>query len=1250
MDELNEGGDLVDDEAIAADVSDFVADYLEDEDRGRLGSLSVYIARYPRAEAAIALEYLRLKGEVTGPEGSGTLEAGGDPPDSNTGQDHRIGRYRLLRLLGQGGQGEVWLAEDEGLQRRVALKLLQGVFVTEERRMRFRREAESIARLEHPGLAQVLEAEVDGGQPYIAMRYVPGVDLSTSLAQRADRPKGPEGHEPPRIGPVLPWVPSSREELFSVLRFFERTARALHAAHECGVLHRDVKPGNIMITPEGQPVLLDFGLARETTPAVDAGAEPLTREGDVFGTLSYMAPEQLRGESAEIDARADVWALGVTLSEALIGERPFVGKTPVQLAQAIEHGRRADLRTKNSVLSTDVSVVVGTALEPSLPRRYPSALALAEDLRRIVEYEPIKARPAGPLLRLGRWCRREPAWASALLVTLVALTAGLIYSQFTLTKLRSALGQVKAREYAGIVPEFQEKTPAGALALGLYAVDRDDTWLIRSQLYNPLLATTLLREVKMPKARVWDAHFLADDRLLVGSVGGSVAIFDAKSGRRAAALALDADVLSLALLGERFAVAGLQSGEVVGLTLPPAVEGPGPLPAPIEVLWRKRVSDRPVLDVAAMPGRVFCVGDSHAVLALSAETGEELARVEDMGAWVSRLELSADQTRLVVGDTVFKRAAEPSRSHVVALLDVLTLAEIERIDLGEEVVDFDVATAADVLAIMDLEGKARLFETSNGAEVHRELRMAPEHRRLRGAKVAVSPDGQRVALGFDPEAPGPLESRPDALSSVAVFDLTGSRASWTAPSVGVRVLGMEFSHDGERLAVADVSNAFTVFSAMDGSGEQRHTERMRITDVRFSPDDAKLASFGVTNGVCLWRTRRLDDAFRFDPIVPADPRPVIWGRFAGGGTRAVLMEQSGLAGVFAAQGERGAVGETEAGRMLFRVDGSDAGTDVGGARLALSPSKSTALWVDPQRGSVCVTDLRDGRRLGAIEVAGWTPGPLRDLHVSEGSNGAPFGALLVDAGGVGWILRGGGEPERVRPSKDSSGWQFGQWLGVPLGQRFLMASGLEEIVEFSGSGGDERRWEAPEQPPSAPRTLQSWVVSPSVHELVAATTFGRVYRWDTATGELLQTPSLRRPIEWLVYFDEERVVVAAPGRGTNRILGGPSDVTPSALHESSIHSLAASVEAGVVMTGSERSAVLVWDAESGEALVQARVHDGAVHSVAAHGPRDALRILSCADDGAVLLPLDVVQVARRIAPRGLTQTDLSQLQAIMGGR
>ncbi|MBL4771223.1 MAG: serine/threonine protein kinase, partial [Planctomycetes bacterium] len=277
----------------AASVFDFVNDFLDDQSAGRVLAVGEYQKRYPGAEAAIALEFERLT----------------EPEQEESHTARTIQHYKLIRELGRGGQGSVWLAEDQNLRRPVALKLLNSWLIAGERLARFQREAESIARLEHEGLAVVYEAQMENEPPFIAMRYVEGEDLSTCLANRTSK-----------SAPFLPIVSTSK--LRSTLHFFERAARALHVAHEAGVVHRDIKPGNILITPAGHPVITDFGLARDE---FSPGEESITQEGEVFGTPAYMSPEQVGGRSEDVDRRTDVWSLGATLYETLSGQAPFQG-------------------------------------------------------------------------------------------------------------------------------------------------------------------------------------------------------------------------------------------------------------------------------------------------------------------------------------------------------------------------------------------------------------------------------------------------------------------------------------------------------------------------------------------------------------------------------------------------------------------------------------------------------------------------------------------------------------------------------------------------------------------------------------------------------------------------------------------------------------------------------------------------------------------------------------------------------------
>ncbi len=330
-----------------------------------------------------------------------------------------LGDYTIERELGRGAQGVVYLAEDTRLGRKVALKVLTPTSVdVSEFFLRFKREAEAAGRVEHPHLCTVYEAGVQDGHPFIAMQLVDGVPLTA------------------RINEAL----SSTGSLTERIELIEQVASGLHAAHEAGLVHRDIKPGNILLTRDGRPVLADFGLAR----LEQADSASLTRTGDLRGTPAYMAPEQVRG-GARVDARTDVYALGVVAYELFAGRRPFEGATWNALFSRILHSE-ADRPAR---VPSDLWVVLQTALEKDPQRRYASAADFAEDLRRARMHEPIRARAAGPLTRVRRWVRRRPAIALALLVAVGGTATFAVQQNIAARKLRDETAlAVAARERA----------------------------------------------------------------------------------------------------------------------------------------------------------------------------------------------------------------------------------------------------------------------------------------------------------------------------------------------------------------------------------------------------------------------------------------------------------------------------------------------------------------------------------------------------------------------------------------------------------------------------------------------------------------------------------------------------------------------------------------------------------------------------------------------------------------------------------
>ena len=367
----------------------------------------------------------------------------------------KIGPYAVVRELGRGGQGLVYLAEDTRLGRRVALKVLTSWgAATEQVVERFRREAAIASRLEHPGICTVYETGTAQGVPYMAMRLVEGESLSNRIASATadgvsealsfiDLEDDEEFEDTEADAPTSDTAAQTTQaEILRIAKLMEAAARALHSAHEAGVIHRDIKPGNIMITPEGDPVLLDFGLARES----DGDQPALTQTGDIFGTPAYMAPEQLLAQRMQVDRRADVWALGVTLFECLCLKRPFEAPTRDGLYQQILHKDPPDLRKLNKSIPKDLAVIVQTATEKDRDRRYQTALDLAEDLRRFRAFEPIQAKPVSQLTKLVRWTQRNPAVATLTAALFLAMATGLIWiwSQNTALQAKTEEAQASA--------------------------------------------------------------------------------------------------------------------------------------------------------------------------------------------------------------------------------------------------------------------------------------------------------------------------------------------------------------------------------------------------------------------------------------------------------------------------------------------------------------------------------------------------------------------------------------------------------------------------------------------------------------------------------------------------------------------------------------------------------------------------------------------------------------------------------------
>jgi serine/threonine protein kinase len=310
-----------------------------------------------------------------------------------------FGDYELLEEVARGGMGIVYRARHLSLDRIVAVKmLLFGPLSSPEFVKRFRAEASAAASLQHPNIVAIHEVGVHQGQQYFAMDYVEGQSLAKLLAN---------GPLPAR----------------SAASYLKTIAEAIHYAHERGILHRDLKPSNVLIDASDQPRVTDFGLARRLE-----GDSELTVTGQVLGSPNYMPPEQATAKRGKVSRRSDVYSLGAMLYHLLTGRPPFVGEVLTDTLEQVLNSEPVSPRLLNPSAPRDLETICLKCLEKEPDKRYATSQALADELGRFLNHEPVRARPVTRAERAWRWCQRKPALAGALAIAAVLLLTVLIGS------------------------------------------------------------------------------------------------------------------------------------------------------------------------------------------------------------------------------------------------------------------------------------------------------------------------------------------------------------------------------------------------------------------------------------------------------------------------------------------------------------------------------------------------------------------------------------------------------------------------------------------------------------------------------------------------------------------------------------------------------------------------------------------------------------------------------------------------------